>query len=169
MRSHDLRLPFVLAATALALASPGAGAAQWKWVGPGGVVQYSDQPPPPGIAPRDILQRPAGGSTPTPAPAASSAQTGAAPAPAPTELEKKIAEKKKAEDKAREDAQRLQREVQAQQMGQNCLQAQRQLQLIDSGQRLARLDAQGNRYFLDDSQRAAERARVMALITQYCR
>ncbi|OIQ69367.1 hypothetical protein GALL_490360 [mine drainage metagenome] len=31
------------------------------------------------------------------------------------------------------------------------------------------IDAQGQRYFLDDAQRAAERSRVMALIAQYCR
>jgi hypothetical protein len=163
----------ILATTALALAFclPCANAAQWKWIGPGGVIQYSDQPPPAGIAAHDILQRPAAQSVAAPPPAASTASGGpsAAASQAQTALERKIAEKKQAAQKAKEDAQRLQQAIQAQQMQQNCLQAQRQLQLIDSGQRIAQLDAQGNRYFLSDSQRAAQRAQALALIAQYCR
>ena len=33
-------------------------AAQWKWRDQRGQTQYSDTPPPPGIAEKDILQRP---------------------------------------------------------------------------------------------------------------
>ena len=33
-------------------------AAQWKWRGANGQMQYSDLPPPPGVAEKDILQRP---------------------------------------------------------------------------------------------------------------
>ena len=35
-------------------------AAQWKWRDKGGHIQYSDLPPPPGVAEQDILQRPNG-------------------------------------------------------------------------------------------------------------
>src|SRR5882757_8523412 len=37
-------------------------AAQWKWRDPSGHIQYSDTPPPPGVAEKDILQRPGGSS-----------------------------------------------------------------------------------------------------------
>ena len=179
MRPYSRRLLCVPAASLLALSllalnQTTAWATQWKWVGPGGVVQYSDQPPPPSIPSRNILQHPEAQSATLPVRAASTAsQAGAASSPKQsppmTELEKKIAEKKKAEQAAQEDAKRLQQQAQAQQRQQNCLQAQRQLQVIDSGQRMMQIDAQGQRYFLDDAQRAAERSRVMALIAQYCR
>src|SRR5690349_6421207 len=40
----------------LGLSAP--AAAQWKWRDNGGRIQYSDLPPPPGVAEGDILQRP---------------------------------------------------------------------------------------------------------------
>ncbi|WP_298289329.1 DUF4124 domain-containing protein [Thiomonas sp.] len=138
-------------------------AAQWKWRDAQGVTHYSDQPPPASIPARDILQRPAQ----TAAAAAPGAPAASHPA-GPTELEKKIAEKNKAEQAAQEQAKRQQQQAQALVDQQNCLQAQQQLRVIDSGQRLTQIDAQGQRVFLDDAQRAAERARVSALIAQYC-
>ncbi|MGE0073021.1 MAG: DUF4124 domain-containing protein [Thiomonas sp.] len=157
---------FCLSATVLAgaLLPQWALAVQWKWRDAQGVMHYSDQPPPASIPPRDILQRPAQSAVAVPP------STPAASQPlGPTELEKKIAEKNKAEQAAQEQAKRQQQQAQALIDQQNCLQAQQQLRVIDSGQRLTQIDAQGQRVFLDDAQRAAERARVSALIAQYCR
>ncbi|HET6223342.1 MAG TPA: DUF4124 domain-containing protein, partial [Dongiaceae bacterium] len=54
-----MRRFIVIALTALlgaTLSLP--AAAQWKWRDKGGHIQYSDLPPPPGVAEKDILQRP---------------------------------------------------------------------------------------------------------------
>lgn len=154
-----------LALSALLLGS-GAVAAQWKWVDAQGVVHYSDQPPPPTVPARSILLRPAQGAMPlqaqAPAPADAKAQASSA-------LEKKIAEKKSAEQAAQEQARLRQQQEQALLNQQNCVQAQRQLQILDSGQRMVQLDAQGQHVVMDDAQRAQQRAQAMALIAQYCR
>ncbi|MGC9163011.1 MAG: DUF4124 domain-containing protein [Thiomonas sp.] len=153
-----------LALSALLL-GPGAVAAQWKWVDAQGVVHYSDQPPPLTVPARSILQRPAQATVPpqpqAPAPADAKVQTGG-------DLEKKIAEKKSAEQAAQEQAKLRQQQEQALLNQQNCVQAQRQLQILDSGQRMVQIDAQGQRVVMDDALRAQQRAQALALIAQYC-
>lgn len=170
--------PHVLFAAALAmpaamLFSQAAQAAQWKWLDAQGVVHYSDIPPPASVPARSILQRPTQTVMPTPAAASTSsppsAPTSAKQQQAASELEKKIAEKKVADQAAQEQAKLQQQQAQALQNQQNCLQAQKQLQILDSGQRMAQIDAQGQRVIMDDAQRAAEHARIAGLIAQYCR
>ncbi len=162
----------VLALPALLLGVQTAVAAQWKWLDAQGVVHYSDVPPPATVSARNVLQRPtqivAPGQTAAPAPSPSSAPASARQ-PASSELEKKIAEKKSADQAAQEQAQLQQQQEQALQNQQNCLQAQKQLQILDSGQRMVQIDAQGQRNIMDDAQRAAEHARIAGLIAQYCR
>lgn len=154
----------------LLLVTPSAFAVQWKWVDAQGVVHYSDQPPPPTVPARNILQRPHRPvSTEPVANPANAASTQVTKPAASSALEKKIAEKKAAEQAAQEQAMARQQQELALQNQQNCLQAQRELQILDSGQRMMQIDAQGQRVFMDDAQRAAERARVSALIAQYCR
>ena len=159
--------------TALAFA-PDAQAAQWKWRDASGVIQYSDQPPPATIPARDILQRPLENGpvvqAPSPQSASQARATGdAAQQQAASELDKKIAEKKKADQAAQEQARLQQQQAQTLQNQQNCLQAQKQLLVVDSGQRMVQIDAQGQRAIMDDAQRAAERARIAGLMSQYCR
>lgn len=160
------------AAFSLALVSmiPSAFAAQWKWIDAQGVVHYSDQPPPPSVPARNILQRPQrpGGAQPVATPSTAASAHAATPA-ASSALEKKIAEKKAAEHAAQEQDKLRQQQELALQNQQNCLQAQRELQILDSGQRMVQIDAQGQRVVMDDAQRAAQRARISALIAQYCR
>ena len=40
---------------------------------------------------------------------------------------------------------------------------------IESGQRIQRTDAQGERYYLDDNQRAAEAAKTQQLVDSWCK
>ena len=71
---------YLLASTLLALPAE----AQWKWRDKGGQIQYSDLPPPSGVAEKDILQRP---STPArKATAAAGADAASAAASAPPAL-----------------------------------------------------------------------------------
>ncbi|WP_245800348.1 DUF4124 domain-containing protein [Thiomonas intermedia] len=157
----------------MAALAPSAQAAQWKWRDASGVVQYSDQPPPGTIPARDILQRPGANGSVAQAPSPQSASQpragDATQQQAASELDKKIAEKKKADQAAQEQAKLQQQQAQTLQNQQNCLQAQKQLLVVDSGQRMVQIDAQGQRAIMDDAQRAAERARIAGLMSQYCR
>jgi hypothetical protein len=148
--------------------------AQWKWRDKNG-VQYSDLPPPPGVAEQDILQRPNAalrkGVAPVAAASAASAASGAqglAPKTVDSELEAKrrkteeeTAAKKKAEEKAEET--RI-----AAAKADNCTRAQAQLRTLDSGVRLAQMNEKGERIVMDDAARATETKRARDMIAQNC-
>ena len=155
----------------LSLALP--AAAQWKWRDKRGQTQYSDLPPPPGVPESDILQRPSAGAArrapvaaapASAASAASAAPLSAARASDPElearrkKAEQEVTDKKKAED-ARIAATRAD----------NCARAKDQLRTLDSGIRIARVDAKGEREILDDAARAAEGRRMRDVIASECK
>ena len=169
-----------LAASVVALPSE----AQWKWRDKSGHVQYSDLPPPTGIAEQDILARPSANarrSAPTTAPAVpqtgvASAVAAAAPGapgasaaprnPAEAELE---AKRKKAEADAAAKAKADQERV-ALLRADNCSRAKAQLTTLESGIRLAQTNPKtGEREFLDDKQRADEVRRTEDVIATDCK
>ncbi|MDT8999201.1 DUF4124 domain-containing protein [Paucibacter sp. APW11] len=159
---------------ALTMALP--AQAQWKWRDAGGKIQYSDLPPPSGVAEKDILQRPPGQRriivAPVPAPGAQAASQ-AASAAQPAE---RAASKPDADQQAR---QRLEQELQLRQKeeqrkqaeirAENCKRARSQLQSLDSGIRITRTDDKGEISYLDDKQRAEEARRIRDLIGSDCR
>lgn len=141
-------------------------AAQWKWRDKTGIVQYSDMPPPSGTPEADILQRPAPGIERRAPPGASQASApllvpkaaDAASAPKPSKAEEEAAAKKQAQ--AQRDAQvRLD----------NCSRAKAQLKALQDGQRMSRINAQGQREFLDDKGRAEETQRTQGVISADCK
>lgn len=142
-------------------------AAQWKWRDQKGQVQYSDLPPPSGVADKDILQRPNLPAPRAPAPAATA--SAAAPAAAkPTvdpelEARRKKAEQEEAAKKKAED------DKLAAARADNCARAQTQLRALDSGMRMARVNANGEREILDDAQRAAETKRARDIVASNCK
>ncbi len=151
-----------IAGALCALAVQGASA-QWAWKDDAGHTVFSDQPPPNNIPASHIVKSPTGSS-------ASSSMT-AAPAPAadpnapdaskPKSLADQDLEfKKRLKDNA--DAAKKAQEAQAaaDAKQQRCAQARTALNTINSGQRLATTDADGNRSYLDDSQRQAQAARA---------
>ncbi len=148
--------------------------AQWKWRGKNG-VQYSDLPPPPGVAEADILQRPSSASrkgiTPVAAASAASAASGAqglAPKTVDSELEakrKKTEEEANARKKADEKAEETRV---AAAKADNCTRAQAQLRTLDSGVRLAQMNEKGERIVMDDTARASESKRARDMIAQNC-
>ena len=152
--------------------------AQWSWKDKDGRRVFSDQPPPPSIAEKDILKRPAGVRAPAPvseAPEASntpsnSSAAGTAKADAPkisgkdAELEKKKKEaeaqeatKKKAESEKNAAAQK-----------ENCDRARRAKTSFDSGQRISTTNAKGEREIMDEATRASEAKRLQDIITADC-
>jgi hypothetical protein len=142
--------------------------AQWKWRDKNGQTQYSDLPPPPGIADSDILQRPNANQRLAPAAAASGAASGA-PSLAPKgsdpaleakrrQAEQEVAAKKKAEDEKAAIAK-----------ADNCLRAKAQVRTLDSGVRVARANDKGEREFMDDATRAAETKRAQDIVASDCK
>lgn len=143
-------------------------AAQWKWRDQNGRVQYSDLPPPSGVADKDILQRPNLPAAPRAPATAASAVPAAAPVPAKKseepelEARRKKAEQEEAAKKKAEDA-RI-----AAARAENCKRAQAHLRSLDSGMRVARVNENGEREILDDAQRAAEAKRAREVAASQC-
>ena len=141
--------------------------AQWKWKDKLGQVHVSDIPPPREVQDKDILQRPpaAGKRATAPAPAASvAAATASRPATDP-ELEARRA-KAEAEQKAKTKAEE---EKLAVQRAENCQRARQHQATLQTGQRIARLNAQGEREILDDKARAVELDAARRVIDSDCR
>ena len=152
----------------LILAQP--ALAQWKWRDARGNVTVSDLPPPREVSDNDILQRPAvravrpTAQSPTASAAASAPAAAAASAPVDAELQarKRAAEQEQAA-KAKAEAQRQQAARQ-----ENCRNARENLAAMDSGQRIVRMNKQGEREFIDDRQRADEARRARSVIASDC-
>lgn len=152
------------------LAACGGAQAQWQWRDAQGRMQYSDLPPPRDTPPQNILQRPQAVVR-LAQPQAASAPAGAASLPGSVDpaleqrrqqLERQEADRRKA-DEARAA------ELRAQQAAQNCEQARAQLRLIESGERVVRTNARGEREFLDDAGRGREAAVARQAIASECR
>lgn len=158
-------------ATLALLASGAAWSQQWKWRDANGRITVSDLPPPREVADKDILQRPAPPrAAAKPAEAASAAASAAAPAILPPKAgDKELEAKKRAAEaevkaKAKADEEKL-----AAQRAENCQRAKTHITALESGQRIARFNAKGEREFLDDAQRATELRRAREVVASECR
>jgi len=166
-------LPFV--ACLLALAVAGAHAQSlWKWRDASGQLHISDTAPPPGTPARNIISSPPGGvvappSSLSPAAAPASTATGDAAAEAAASA---LDKKKKAADQAKADQAKADKaELDAKNAAirkENCSRAQAALAALQSGQRMARFNAQGEREVLDDAARAEETKRAQDAVTSNC-
>ena len=132
-----------------------AAAQQYKWVDQNGKVQYGDVPPPGVKAQR--LKPPPGGSA--PAPAAKKAEKALSP---------EAAYRKRQEDAQKEREKDAQSEQEASAKRENCVRAQESLRTLESGQRIARTDSKGERYYLEDAQIAQETARARQIVKESC-
>jgi len=176
----------------------GTAQAQWAWHESNGNTTFSDSPPPSDVNPAEIFRQPSvapsspretgrsegPGSyaqnlpanpspSPSPAPSAAPANNAAAPgAKAPggpktlaeqeADFRKRAAEREKASQKQAEE------DAKAEQRAAACTAARNSVQMIDSGTRLMRPDADGNRSFMDDEQRAAERQKAQEAVARNC-
>ena len=145
----------------------------YSWKDKDGKVHYGDTPPPTGEV-NVIRGTPAVKPAPPPAPD-SAATPGATDTPTKQEpsrpptlaereqafRERRAAEAEaqaKAEEEAARDAER----------GRFCEQARNQLGALQSGQRVSRFNAAGEREFLDDAARGAEIARLQQQVGEHC-
>jgi Domain of unknown function (DUF4124) len=164
------------------VALPLSASAQWQWIDKDGKKVFSDQAPPPDVPEKNILRRsgtpqprPTTGISAPDAPAAEGTEAaGAKPresaaAPKPSGVDKELEEKtKKAE--AEEKAKRAAEEAKvAKAKADNCARAREGKSTLDSGIRIAKVNAKGEREIMDDGARAAEQKRVQSVIDSDCK
>ncbi len=147
--------------------------AQWAWKDDNGRLVFSDRPPPVSVKAEQIVRQPGGGSSQPalrgtdelPRDAAKGDASKAGPktlAEREMEYRKRQTERAEAEKKSAEQQQLAQRRTQ------ECERSRGYLRSLEDGVRIARSDAQGNREYLDDNQRAAEIARTREMIARDC-
>ncbi|WP_233584885.1 DUF4124 domain-containing protein [Aquabacterium soli] len=159
--------PLLLAAL---VALPTQAAMQWKWRDAQGQVQYSDRPPPPGVLDKDILKRPSGSARATQAlPSAPEAAPSAAPLPGLKASDPALEARKRKADAEKEATQKAEEAKQAKTRSENCERARSYQRTLDSGMRVARTSASGEREVLDDKGRAEEDARNRDVIKSNCK
>jgi hypothetical protein len=142
------------------LFAAGAMAQQYKWVDKDGRVQYGDTPPP-GV--KGTPMRPPSG--PASPPAESQAQ---AAKKGPMTAAEKEADFRKRQLEAEKDRQKqAQTDQAAEDKRENCSRAQETQRSLQTG-RVARTDAKGERYFLDEGQLASESANARQRVQQWC-
>jgi hypothetical protein len=156
----------LFAATALLLCM-GSAHAQYSWIGENGVRHFSDLPPPPGTPAHKILKapgRPALNPATVPAPAPMPA-TPAKAKDLPSLLEREKAYLERAKQREKQEAKESQDAQRQREIAQNCQSARELKAQAESGIRVARVDAKGERRFMTDEEKAAQAAlanRVLA-------
>lgn len=152
-----------------------AAAQIYGWKDGEGRTHYSDQPPPPGTV--RILQTPHPQRLPPSAPGSEAkldAEAAPRPETTPSATPKTLAERElefrqrraaaaEAEAKAQEQAAR------DEERRRFCEQARNQLGALESGQRITRFNAAGEREYLDDAARAEEAGRLRSQLETHCR
>lgn len=160
----------------LALTAPALCLAQWQWIDKDGRKVYSDQPPSTDVPVDKILKAPTGKggrsmpvNEPAPQAAASAPAKPAASAPKLSGKDKELDEKRKLAEAAAAEKKKSQEEEVAQQRADNCDRAKKAKATLDSGQRIAQINAKGEREFMDDAARAVETKRLEGIIAKDCK
>ncbi len=156
--------------------------AQWQWLDKNNKKVFSDQGPPPDIPEKNILRRPGSQQRPaTPASpvqgaepdASAPEQAAAAPAAAggakPSGVDKELEEKTRKTEEAEKAKKAAEDKKIAQAKADNCKRARESKSTFESGVRIVRQNAQGEREFLDDKQRADEQRRLQSIIEADCK
>jgi hypothetical protein len=151
-----------------AVAVSTAHAQAYKWVDKNGHVEYGDRPP------AGAKVTPLGNIAPRPAPAAAPAASAKGDAKnatkgplTPAQQELQFRRRMKAAQDAAAKADRERRA--AEEKKENCENARQTLRTLQSGQRIARMDSKGERYFISDEQRAQDTARARTAVSQWCK
>jgi Domain of unknown function (DUF4124) len=147
---------------------------QWKWRDAGGRITVSDLPPPRDVADKDILQRPdpvvrKPAPTAAGASAAASGASGATTAPVARAVDKDLEARKRAAEAERQAKAKAEEDKLAQQRAENCRRARSHIATLESGQRIARVNAKGEREILDDAARATEMRQAREVAASECR
>ena len=154
--------------------------AQWAWTDDEGRAVFSDRAPATSVPDKRIFKRPGAaklaGNQDVPANTgadAASAKT-ASPAqpvastPQAAGLDKELAERKQKTEQAQAEQRKLEEERISKAKADNCERARQAQKTLDSGARLSRTNAKGEREILDDAARAAEVKRIQSIVTSDC-
>jgi hypothetical protein len=164
---RSVRAPIRTMAVLMAgLALAAAAQAQWKWRDADGRTQYSDRPPPFGTPDKDILSRPASPRAAAMSAPSAASRPGSASQPgtasAPTKAASTPAELAEAQRRAQEEQRRNQMRAD------NCRRAREHVASLEGSPRISRLNARGEREFLNDSQMQAERDHARSVMSSDC-
>jgi hypothetical protein len=137
-------------------------AQQYKWVDQNGRTQYGDNPPP------GVKATPLRGASAAPTAPASPGAAAKGPAKplTPAEQEAAFRDRQKAAQKAADKAADSARDDDARK--ENCARAQEYLRSLESGVRIAITGKDGERFYLEDDQRASETAKARQMVQQSC-
>ena len=133
--------------------------AQYVWLNDKGIKQYSDTPPPASVPNSKILKSPAGlTSASTPAkPAEETEKDGEAAKKSPQTIAEKNADfQKRRAQQAEKDKEAEAEKQAAADKKKNCEQASNYKRVLDSGERISRMNKSGERAYLSDEERAQE-------------
>ncbi|WP_426100983.1 DUF4124 domain-containing protein [Massilia sp. TSP1-1-2] len=149
--------------------------AQYAWIDAKGMKQFSDRPPPPGTPQKNILRgrnmATASGAAPAPATATATAPAAAAPAAAtkvaPPSLAEREAEYRKRKTEQVESEKKAGLEAEnAKAKAAACTSARQAKTQIDTGAPIR--EANAERSWLDDKQRAERKAAAEKSIGEFC-
>lgn len=154
MKIHTSIVAFTLVA-AMAAAS----AQNYKWVDKDGKVRYGDTPP---TGVKSTQLKPPPGPTASPAGAKDAKKGPLTPVEQEQAFRKRQLDAKASEEKAQKT------QAASAEKAQNCAAARENLVTLESGQRVARIDEKGERYFVDDAQREKDIVRGREMVAKAC-
>lgn len=153
--------------------------AQWQWMDKDGHKVFSDRAPPGDVQEKNILKRPGGNNRFTPPPAievaaaspaaVASAPAGKASSPKLSGKDAQLEARKKQIEEEEATKKKAEEEKMAKARADNCERATRGLASVQSGARLAVINAKGEREFMDDNARAAETKRLQGIADSDCK
>lgn len=147
-----------LIAALIFLSTSGLACAQYVWIDEKGIKQYSDQPPPASVPQSRILKT--SGTNGTSQVVSDNASHAPSLADKNADFLKRRTEQAEKEKKASEDAKL------ASAKAQNCERARDYQRTLDSGQRIATLDKNGERTYMTDEQRARESRETQRVLSE---
>lgn len=177
------RAVWILALAAALAAGP--AAAQYQWRDASGTMHFSDRPPPASVHTRDVVRQPgprAASAAPA-APAVAAAATAATnrseaqPAPdkplasgaSPTAADRELAFRKRQLERAQAERKLAERSEQLERQARACDEARAYQRTLESGMRIAQVDAHGEREFLSEQARAQRLATVRRDLQEHCK
>ena len=159
-----MKASWICLALLLAAGTAGtAGAQMYKWIDKDGKVRYGDTPPP-GSKTSSVKAPQSGGAAPAPATAAKDAKQGPL---TPAEQEQEYRKHRQEAEKAGKKSEQEQQAQSAKSEG--CERTREYLNTLQSGQRIARTNPSGERYYMDENQVAQEIAKAQQSVQQACK
>lgn len=139
--------------------------AQYQWRDANGRMVFSDQPPPPSVKPENVLR-----SDPMPS-AAGRERTGRPQGANAQELatDRELARRQKAAEQADKADRERQQAEQTERLARACEDARTELRTLESGMRMARINKDGEREYLDDAERDKRIASIRRDLSQSCK